>query len=269
MGLFRNSAGLVLKSIICTNCILHGIRDPLNNSGSYSITEGTSIQPMLWSMFRHASAEHLISNMVPLYMIGRDVFQESDSAVWRNGLSVILVFFGSGVFGFFANFLLSRYLRNSWQEKLNAAKDSVSLKGWLSRITVNPILRSIASVFVHITAADEYIALKKNQWVYRIGASGGVYGIIGAKFYTLLNRKFHPVHGRSPYVWFSILFYACDIIGELSMIPTDLKALKSKFFSSDNIDHVAHFGGFLFGFASAVVLNKLSEIWHNKKRLSL
>ena len=261
------STAIVIRAIVCATCVVHFTQEGNSNlSEAFSTSQGFSIRRMISSMFLHQSPEHLMSNMIPLFFSANGAFVNSSSFIWNNCISFLFIYFGSGIAGYELNIILSKYFQKKWNERVLAAKESVSFKSWLLKNTLNPIIRPIASAYLHVTSFKDVASMHVNANIRRVGASGGVYGIIAADLITNFLPRFHtrPKYSFGTIMSCSLILY--DILGEVSHIPYNFQSLSKVTFSGDNIDHAAHVGGFIFGAVSSIVLYYIAILTHEKKR---
>lgn len=256
--------GFVLNTIVCTNVLVFLSHDPssisfFDRNDKFSINSGATNMKMLLSMFHHASFVHLVSNMILLYLAGRVVFIDSVSPIWRNGISLALLYFGSGLAGDYFTIFVAKQLRNLWDKSVEAAQEKVSFKSPLLSWTINPILRPLTKLYVHVARASDFTSILSNEKIERIGASGGVYGVVGAYLFTALQSRFHPHRQQSgPIKWLSISVLVFEILRELGSVPVSVESLRESVSSGDRIDHTAHVGGLMFGFCNAILLHGAS-----------
>jgi membrane associated rhomboid family serine protease len=121
--------------------------------------------------------------------------------------------------------------------------------------------QSWVDLYTHLFHADEYSALSLYKVVPRLGASGAVFGVLGARFYTsLFSRRTH-----SPLSQTEILYLVAILAYEASLTPIQLQNLWDLFVMGDNIDHAGHLLGFFTGFLLAFIIQRW-QVYKGKRR---
>ena len=220
---------------------------------------------MLVSMFCHADTGHLLANMSGLIIYGRKVFQERQAnIIWKDPLPFLTLYLGSGIGGFLGVSVLSFWHERQWQTKLGRNRKALTQSmNWLWGAS-SSIPRSIADTFTYVT--NWYSVA--NKFVYnavpRIGASGAVYGIVGARVYTDLITNDNDATTRGSMSAIEALYLGTQIAVELAHCPLSLHSMDS--FMTENVDHVAHAAGFFSGVLLAAVMERWSSWWSNHRR---
>lgn len=189
-----NISLVVINAIIFIACIFTGdyIYD-LGTTDIVSVLQNGQWYRVLTAMFLHADMEHILSNMLVLYVLGEMVEKE------MGHIRYLVMYIFAGIGG------------------------------------------SMASLYIN------YIA---NDTVGSLGASGAIFGMIGALLLILIRNK-----GRLETMSVgNILFY----IG--ASIYLGLR--------SSNIDNMAHIGGLISGFILAIFLYRKKGDINSERKVS-
>lgn len=257
MNLFRIvlSAEIWIYIILLANIYLFYYQDDFYKYNSvYSIQVCQRMHCMLYSMFLHADFPHIANNMISFLVISHGLFMNTKRrSYWNYMLAFFVIFFISGIVGASSNITLDTYFQQLWKARLDSNQRKVSCNHWLCKNTINLITKPVATAFTYAFHSKEFIALKLNQFVPRIGASGGVYGLFGARIFTGLFSNDH--FSLSVFQLVLILF----VFGqEIMQIPLDLEALSRALWEDgDMIDHLCHVASFFTGFILAALLQLL------------
>ena len=225
-----------------------------------------TLSTMLVSMFMHGDDEHLITNMIGLAIYGRRVFQKdhddnTSGSIWKDPLLFLTLYFGSGIGGFLGVSMLSSWHERQWQSKLAHNRQALAQTMtwlWGSGRRTGRISQSLADTFTYVT--NWYSATNKFMYnaMPRIGASGAVYGVLGARVYTdLLAPKAAPQNHTISTV--EVVYLATQIALEVAHCPLRLESIDV--FMLENVDHVAHAAGFFSGMLLAAAIERWSLSW--------
>jgi membrane associated rhomboid family serine protease len=232
----------------------------------FNLIDGSSILRILASMFHHVDGAHLLSNMVGLFNYGTNVFVETSSTTWQSPVTILVVYLGSGIGARYGLLGLASLLERQWEERLRQNRRSawhICNRYWLCRNfgIVGDWSQPWVDFYTHLLHADEYSALSLYKAVPRLGASGAVFGVLGARFYTsLFSRRTH-----SPLSQTEILYLVAILAYEASLTPIQLRNLWDLFVMGDNIDHAGHLLGFLSGFLLAFFIHRW-QIYKDRRR---
>ena len=97
-------------------------------------------------------------------------------------------------------------------------------------------------------------ALSLYKAVPRIGASGAVFGVLGARLFTSF---FSPYHSRLSQT--ETLYFLAIVAYEASLTPVQLNSLWDLFVMGDTVDHAGHFFGLLSGIILAYGFQRLQS----------
>ncbi|MBA3664915.1 MAG: rhomboid family intramembrane serine protease [Bacteroidetes bacterium] len=164
-------------------------------------------------IFMHASFQHLLFNMIGVYMFGQVLEQQ-----W--GPKRYLVFYiVTGLGAAVAQYLIMNYEISGWLEMANQQINEAT----------DPTDRAslINQKYVQINSLDHHVI---------VGASGSLFGLLGAFGMLFPNQMLYiyflfPVKAK----WMVIAYGALELFSGLSNDPTD------------NVAHFAHLGGLFVG----------------------
>jgi membrane associated rhomboid family serine protease len=263
-----------LHLLILINILIYVIRDDLrtrqylNLHHTYRIRGheddglSTTIPSMLLSIFYHTEPSHLFMNMLALHRYGSDLFIHSSSRkLWQSVWFILISYLLCGMGAFAGIELISWYHDYQWEQKKNKARIANRCTNWLCN-TVNDVLGGgtldIASYVTNawsdltttIQFADVKLSMMQYQMVYRIGASGVVYGWMGMRLITSWLSPYHSrLNGLDYFVLIGTLAH------DLKKSPLLLEDLRiSVFLEGDNIDHSAHLMGVIVGMIWACMI---------------
>ncbi|KAL7464188.1 hypothetical protein ACHAXS_004524 [Conticribra weissflogii] len=229
----------------------------LNIGRTYRIYDG-DISSMILSMFYHIEPGHLFVNMLALHRYGSELFVNTSSKRWRSFFIVLLSYLVCGIAAFIGIELLSNYHEYQWNRRVHNARFAKRCNHWICD-SINDVWgEDISSYFTNAWAdwatTLANMDIKLSMWhfklIYRIGASGVVYGWMGMR---LLTSWMSPHHSRLSTM--DYFFLIGTLAHDLSMSPVSLEDLRmSVFLEGDGIDHSAHFLGACFGFLWAFIL---------------
>jgi membrane associated rhomboid family serine protease len=210
------------------------------------------------SMFYHADTVHLFSNMIGLFVYSESLFISTRSSYWRHVVTFLVLYFGCGILGsIITHYFSIYYYQFLWNSRLSDVHSKVSCDSWFCENALNYITKPFATAWTYSYYWKEYVALAVSRSILRIGASGGVYGLIGARLYTGL---FSIDHASLSY--FMMTWILMHVVVDLAGIPTSLDDLSQRLWKAgrhDNTeeqmtDHICHISSFLCGFCLAMVI---------------
>lgn len=200
---------------------------------------------------------HLFMNMIALYRYGSELFVNSSSRKWQSVFVVVISYVACGIGAFVGIELLSRYHEYQWEQKLNNARYASRCNHWLCKSLNDAWGEDISSYFTNaladITTSFQFADIKLSMWyyqvIYRIGASGVVYGWMGMR---LVTSWISPHHSKMS-MW-DYFFVVATLAHDLNESPITLEDLRmSTLLEGDGVDHTAHIMGTVFGMIWALV----------------
>jgi len=209
---------------------------------AYSVSQNNTLGAMMISMFTHLNAEHLFGNMLSLFFTSLSVFIDPPR-LWNSPWAFLCIYIPSGLAGFMGNSLLVQRMQGDWnkrQEQNSLSLTRESLTEWVTGIWNGDEYRN----------AYERYALWRHAAAKRIGASGAVYGVVGARIYTAIWSPYH-----SPLNYDDLKTLVCLIGEELPRVSWSLDSLTTENF----VDYTAHLFGFVTGMAAAWMWDKWSS----------
>jgi membrane associated rhomboid family serine protease len=235
----------------------HDLYKYIPENNPYSIDNG-SIASILWSMFHHVDAAHLLSNMLGLYVYGWDVFVTTSSRSWNSIWVVLTIYLGSGMGASLGLVGLSHQLESQWTRRIrnNRLNAEMTCRGyWLcDSLHLSKVSTPFVDLYTHLAHADEVSALTLYRMAHRVGASGAVYGVMGARLYTSLFSVYHSSLCSN-----DMIFLTLSIAHEFRNSPIQLDNLWDMFVVGNNggerVDHASH----VFGLLSGILL---AFLWH-------
>lgn len=237
-------------ALICifVNVVIYIIQsDLIDEYPPFSVANG-GVNNMIYSMFYHDNLAHLMGNMLCIYSTSLSLFRSTDSQLWRWGLVFFIVYFSAGFGGFYANVMLNEYYGKQWELKIDRMESNFRCSHWLCDFTVNTISRPIATGTTFLWFGQEYAAKLVHSVSYRIGASGGGCGLVGARVYTGFFSKHHSNMG-----YFECFTTAMFFLFELADSDLTLEDL-AKNIRNRSVDHIAHVSSLIIGFVIAALL---------------
>eukprot|EP00579_Thalassiosira_antarctica_P002812 CAMPEP_0201875540 /NCGR_PEP_ID=MMETSP0902-20130614/7496_1 /ASSEMBLY_ACC=CAM_ASM_000551 /TAXON_ID=420261 /ORGANISM="Thalassiosira antarctica, Strain CCMP982" /LENGTH=335 /DNA_ID=CAMNT_0048402621 /DNA_START=76 /DNA_END=1084 /DNA_ORIENTATION=+ len=253
-------AKTALHILILVNILIFVYRDNLrphlNLQRTYRIHDG-NFRSMLLSIFYHMEPTHLFMNMIALYRYGSELFVNSSSRKWQSVFVVIISYVACGIGAFVGIELLSRYHEYQWEQKLSNARYAGRCNHWLCKSLNDAWGEDISSYFTNaladITTSFQFADIKLSMWyyqvIYRIGASGVVYGWMGMRLVTSWMSPYHSKMSMWDYV-----FLIATLAHDLNESPITLEDLRmSALLEGDGVDHTAHIMGTVFGMIWALV----------------
>ena len=217
------------------------------------------LKSMLVSMFSHADAPHLLFNMASLLTNSHQVFVATSSDTWKNALSFLAVYLGSGLGGYGSVSALSFLHQRQWDQTIHRTRS-----GW-SQATGFDWTWPVADAWTYLSNLETATNRFWFNAIPRIGASGAVMGVLGARVYTSLLQQpsrqaggdyYHavpPWHGRM--TGLEMARIASLLAVEFARVPLKLDSIPLQ----DNVDHVAHVGGFLSGVCIAAIIQRIAR----------
>lgn len=197
-------------------------------------------------------------NMIALHRYGSELFVNSSSRRWQSIFMVMVSYVACGIGAFGGIELLSRYHEYQWEQKLNNARSASRCNHWLCDSLNDVWGEDISSYFTNaladFTTSFQFADIKLSMWyyqvIYRIGASGVIYGWMGMR---LLTSWMSPYHSRLDGL--DYFFLIATLAHDLKESPISLEDLRiSVLLEGDGVDHAAHIMGFVFGMIWALVL---------------
>jgi membrane associated rhomboid family serine protease len=235
------------------------LRPYLDLRRTYRIVDG-DLRSMLLSICYHVEPAHLFVNMMALHRYGSELFANSPSRLWRSAFAVASSYVLCGIGAFAGIELLSRYHDRQWDRKLVDARHASRCTHWLCGAlndalggdVVSSLTDAWAELSTSIQYADVRVSMHYFRFVYRIGASGVVYGWMGMRLVTSLMSPNHSRLNASDY-FFLIATLAHDL-RESALSLDDFR--KIPLLEGDGIDHAAHVMGAISGmiWASSLIL---------------
>jgi membrane associated rhomboid family serine protease len=225
---FWSAQGLTQLTIGLNFASFFLYRNALNDA--FDVTHNNTVGAMIVSMFTHLNAEHLVGNMLSLFFTSLSVFTVPQ---WNSPWAFLMIYVPSGLAGFLGNSLLVRRM----QDDLNKRQ-----------------ARNIPSLWTDIWNGKQYrnatdgYRLLREMAAKRIGASGAIYGVVGARIYTAIWSPYHE-----PLNVDDLRTLLCLVGEEVSQVPWSLDTLSTQSF----VDHTAH----VFGFVTGMVTAYLWDTW--------
>lgn len=198
---------------------------------AYSISDNNSVSAMFVSMVTHVNAQHLAGNMLSLFFTSLSVFADGE---WNSPWAFLLIYIPSGLVGFLGNSLLWHVQQRRRQQT------ATSPSPFHSREAMAQWMETVWNDFSYKSAQERYVVWSRGA-VKRVGASGAVYGVVGARIYTAL---WSPNHASLD---------ANDVRTLLCLMGEELPRSFDSTMGGSNamVDHTAHLFGFVTGMATA------------------
>jgi len=198
----------------------------------------TSIGATIVSIFTHVNARHVLRNMVSLFFTSVPVFIDPPPK-WNSPWAFLCIYIPSGLVGFVGNSLVMQVMQADWpgrQNSLELARDT--LGNWVADV--------VNGDDYALPARDRY-KIWRHATANLIGASGAVYGMVGARMYTGLFSPYHAPLNMDD------LRIVLSLLGEeLPRAPLSLDWVVSESF----LDHSAQLFGFITGMVTACLWDK-------------
>ena len=254
----------IIKNLIIINVLVfiaqqtfsHGNSSPLEDLFALHTWQSPLFKPwqFVTHLFMHGSIAHIFSNMFALWMFGSIL-----ENVW-GPRKFLIFYFVCGLGAAFAHMTVLYFETNSLLNSYYALKehfDVASFSNFYTKEKLGNVFQGASDVLQQwqlnpndSTARDQAISLSNQFIIARLneptlGASGAIFGCLAAFGYLFPNTLiylyfFLPLKAK----WF-VLIYAGF---ELTM------ALQNS--AGDNVAHVAHLGGAIFGLALVYFWNK-------------
>ena len=260
-------ARMALLVLILINVLIYAYRDDfrphLNLRRTYRIIDG-NVRSMLLSIFYHAEPSHLLVNMLALQRYGSELFINTTSSRWRSVYVIVLSYVICGIGAFMGVELLSRYHEYQWEQKVNTAKVANRCTHWFctslnTAFGGKDVSSLITNAWAEFTTSIDYANVRFSmfyyQMVYRIGASGVVYGWVGMRLITSWISSFHS--RLNAFDYFFVLATIAYDLRESALSIDDLRLIH--LLEGNGIDHAAHVMGMISGMIWATVFVFVSE----------
>jgi len=228
----------------------------LQNHGDAFSVHNRSVVSMIYSMFVHNDLHHLASNMIGLWIYGREVFVKTSSPLWKSPAVFLCVFFGAGLMGFYGTILVASLHDLEFARKMEIFRRAHRCSHWLCQeFELNSLFRPLVDAWGQFEHANMSIGRLWYKNAPRIGASSAVYGVMAARLYTSVAVSGDVIHHAKMHpheIGFLVLRLATEVVAA----PWRLENLS--LFDNDNVDHVGHISGFVGGLAVAWGVQRLS-----------
>jgi membrane associated rhomboid family serine protease len=243
LALHRINSPLLKPWQFITHMFLHG--------GSYTTDEPLGMN--------YANAlKHLFYNMVFLYFFGTKL-----EKFW--GAQKFLLFYLivglAGAISYLAfihyefnvvQTAINNYLQNpTWDQynyllsrEIKLGPSTAPLYELLDAWKESPMEKSFSNQSIGMLE-ENYMAPMLRQSM--LGASGAVFGIVGAFAYLFPSTKIHVFGFGIPAIWVALYFLFVEITNQFG------------FYNSGGIAHLAHVGGLVAGIILAFIWNKLDK----------
>mmetsp|Transcript_32409 Transcript_32409/g.69970 ORF Transcript_32409/g.69970 Transcript_32409/m.69970 type:complete len:347 (+) Transcript_32409:413-1453(+) len=263
LSISSERAKTTLHLLILINILIFAYRDTLrpqlNLHRTYRIQDG-NFKSMLLSIFYHMDPTHLFLNMIALHRYGSELFVHTSSRKWQSFHVIVISYLVCGIGAYCGIELLSRYHEYQWEKKVHDARIAQKCTHWLCH-SLNEAFggEDISSLFTNaiadISTSFNFADIKLSMWyyqvIYRIGASGVVYGWMGMRLFTSWMSPCH--HSRLDGL--DYFFLLATLANDWNNSPISLEDLRmSVLLEGDGVDHAAHIMGALFGMMWALVL---------------
>ncbi|KAL3816148.1 hypothetical protein ACHAXA_001635 [Cyclostephanos tholiformis] len=257
---------------ILINVLVYAYRDDLRQylgvRRTYRMIDG-DLRSMLLSIVYHVDPSHLFVNMMALHRYGSELFvypsyssSSSSSGLWRSSIIVAMSYFACGIGAFLGIELLSRYHEHQWDAKIDDARYASRCTHRLCNILNDAlgggkrdVVSYLTNAWADLTTTIKYADVRANMWyyraVYRIGASGVVYGWMGMRLVTSLFSSCHSRLNALDY--FFVIATLVHDVRESALTLDDFRKLPS-LLEGDGIDHAAHVMGAISGMIWAASL---------------
>jgi hypothetical protein len=202
--------------------------------------------------------------MLALQRYGSELFINTTSSRWRSVYVIVLSYVICGIGAFMGVELLSRYHEYQWEQKVNTAKVANQCTHWFctslnTAFGGKDVSSLITNAWAEFTTSIDYANVRFSmfyyQMVYRIGASGVVYGWVGMRLITSWISSFHS--RLNAFDYFFVLATIAYDLRESALSIDDLRLIH--LLEGNGIDHAAHVMGMISGMIWATVFVFVSE----------
>jgi hypothetical protein len=143
-----------------------------------------------------------------------------------------------------------------WKARLIEGRQAVTCTHYFcDAIGFNKLNKVLGNAYAHMLHGDERISLWIFKWLPRVGASGAIYGVLGAQIYTAFWSPWHHAPNRVFYA--SVAFMVVQDVKDAPALS--LKGLSQHLLRGDNVDHVAHLSGLIAGLIVAHCIQRLHK----------
>lgn len=257
----------LLWATIALNTIKHYAVGATPARWSFSAGYHNSALFMLISMFSHVDGSHLFWNMFFLHQYGTIVFQQIKTrrnSIWHHPWAFLWVYVASGIGACIGVIWLSGRLEHQisndvfsiWSSLFgtkDTCRDNVGLPWENATATVCTTGNDTRDLQELTQGFTNFIYHAMYHYTPRVGASGAVSGLIGARLVTAVYSEEHRPLLEDDL--FTIVGY---FAAELMDCPLTVSSLK---FSMDGIDHTAHAFGFVAGAIATIIWLKWGELF--------
>lgn len=228
----------------------------------FNIANG-SFPNMLYSMFYHDDWLHLLSNVISLYTFSKGLHLHTHNPVWRRVSTFLIIYLGSGFVGLYGVKVMDSHYDSLWKSRVRNIKKSMECSSWICSYTVNQLSTPAANAFSLFFHGSEFAAMQINKLAHRVGASGCISGLIGARIYTACFSTSHE-----PLEAYTIVWLFAFVFTELTSASYSLETLYRQFFvEKDYVDHIAHLAGCMCGFIVAAAVDWYGRTTRRGRRL--
>jgi membrane associated rhomboid family serine protease len=190
-----------LLLIIWTNVFIHIITYALGDKQavdfSYSYDPSSSNHHwvyMLLSMFAHGSVGHLFNNMLALSLEGKALIEPPQGQALPVAVFII-IYLGSGLVGEALQESAFRHFQVTSQNRVDAMVTRLTSTytcdpgSWYCLRSFNAGVENISRWYSNGYYAKDTLAVTVSSSSKSLGASGAVYGVIGARLYLIIFRS--------------------------------------------------------------------------------
>lgn len=232
---------LVIKNLIIINALVFFAQQVFANSTSFSIEDTFALHTwqsplfkpwqLVTHLFLHGSLDHIFFNMFALWMFGSIL-----ENLW--GPKRFLIFYIVSGLGAALCHMTILYIEN--QTMIHQFQSITSMVD-----AENFVDKYARGIGVTVTAEDAGSLLRYRLDEATLGASGAIFGCLAAFGYLFPNTYiyiyfFLPLKAK----WFVLIYIAIELYSSVQNS------------AGDNVAHVAHLGGALFGLILVYFWNK-------------